>query len=43
MDHVLKYCPEVKMILGMKLDNDKPKAIKDVEQSQKEAAETDAT
>ena len=27
VDHVLEYCPEVKIILGMKLDNDKPKGI----------------
>jgi hypothetical protein len=27
VDHVMSYCPEVKMILGMKLDNDKPKGI----------------
>lgn len=28
VDHVLRYCPEVKMILGMKLDNDKPEALR---------------
>ena len=27
MNHVMEYCPEVKMILGMKLDNDKPDGI----------------
>jgi hypothetical protein len=27
VDHVLEYCPEVKIILGMKLDNDKPKGV----------------
>lgn len=31
VDHIMKYCPEVKMILGMKLDNDKPEAIKNME------------
>jgi len=24
VNHILEYCPEVKLILGMKLDNDKP-------------------
>lgn len=28
VDHIMKYCPEVKMILGMKLDNDQPEAIR---------------
>lgn len=28
VDHIMRYCPEVKMILGMKLDNDKPEAIR---------------
>ncbi|CAG8979951.1 hypothetical protein HYALB_00012965 [Hymenoscyphus albidus] len=37
VDHVLKYCPEVKMILGMKLDNDKPKTIQDEEAKEKSA------
>ncbi|KAL5320436.1 hypothetical protein ACEPPN_011240 [Leptodophora sp. 'Broadleaf-Isolate-01'] len=27
VDHIMEYCPEVKMILGMKLDNDKPAGI----------------
>ncbi|TVY31337.1 hypothetical protein LSUB1_G008966, partial [Lachnellula subtilissima] len=27
VNHVMEYCPEVKMILGMKLDNDKPDGI----------------
>lgn len=27
VDHVLEYCPEVKIILGMKLGGDKPKGI----------------
>lgn len=27
VDHIMEYCPEVKIILGMKLDNDKPKSI----------------
>ncbi|PBP19551.1 hypothetical protein BUE80_DR009747 [Diplocarpon rosae] len=27
VDHIMKYCPEVKIILGMKLDNDKPEGI----------------
>lgn len=27
VQHVLQYCPEVKIILGMKLDNDKPEGI----------------
>ncbi|PBP17623.1 hypothetical protein BUE80_DR011575 [Diplocarpon rosae] len=27
VDHIMKYCPEVKIILGMKLNNDKPEGI----------------
>lgn len=27
VQHVMQYCPEVKIILGMKLDNDKPEGI----------------
>jgi hypothetical protein len=27
VDHIMSYCPEVKIILGMRLDNDKPKGI----------------
>jgi len=27
VEHVLEYCPEVKMILGMKLDGDKPGSV----------------
>ncbi|KAH8816960.1 hypothetical protein F5884DRAFT_241150 [Xylogone sp. PMI_703] len=27
VNHILKYCPEVKMILGMKLEMDKPKYV----------------
>ena len=27
VDHVLSYCPEVKMIMGTKLDKDKPKGV----------------
>ncbi|KAL3421501.1 hypothetical protein PVAG01_07946 [Phlyctema vagabunda] len=27
VDHILRYCPEVKLILGMKLDNDKPRGV----------------
>ncbi|KAH8603024.1 hypothetical protein B0O99DRAFT_604909 [Bisporella sp. PMI_857] len=27
VEHIFEYCPEVKMILGMKLDNDKPKSV----------------
>ncbi|KAG4425882.1 hypothetical protein IFR04_001089 [Cadophora malorum] len=27
VDHIMEYCPEVKIILGMKLDNDKPAGI----------------
>ncbi|KAF4621914.1 hypothetical protein G7Y89_g14432 [Cudoniella acicularis] len=37
VDHVMQYCPEVKMILGMKLDNDKPKAIKEAEEKENTA------
>ena len=28
VQHVLQYCPEVKMILGMRLDGDKPEGVK---------------
>ena len=34
--HILEYCPEVKMILGMKLDNDKPASIQKIEAEQRE-------
>ncbi|RFU31477.1 hypothetical protein B7463_g4889, partial [Scytalidium lignicola] len=27
VNHILKYCPEIKMILGMKLEMDKPKYV----------------
>ncbi|CAL3973114.1 unnamed protein product [Diplocarpon coronariae] len=27
VDHIMKYCPEVKIILGMKLESDKPQGI----------------
>ncbi|RAL59654.1 hypothetical protein DID88_000287 [Monilinia fructigena] len=27
VSHIMNYCPEVKIILGMKLDNDKPEGI----------------
>lgn len=27
VEHIMQYCPEVKMILGMKLDRDKPKGV----------------
>jgi hypothetical protein len=27
VEHIMKYCPEVKMILGMKLDRDKPGGV----------------
>ena len=27
VDHIFEYCPEVKMILGMKLDSDKPESV----------------
>ena len=38
MRHVLEYCPEIKMILGMKLDNDKPATIQKIEKDAKVAA-----
>jgi len=31
----MSYCPEVKMILGMKLDNDKPKAVQAIKTDDK--------
>ncbi|KAI9646481.1 hypothetical protein NHQ30_004474 [Ciborinia camelliae] len=27
VSHIMEYCPEVKIILGMKLDNDKPQGV----------------
>jgi hypothetical protein len=27
VDHIMEYCPEVKMILGMKLEGDKPNGV----------------
>ncbi|EPE26161.1 hypothetical protein GLAREA_02073 [Glarea lozoyensis ATCC 20868] len=42
VDHILKYCPEVKIILGMKLDNDKPQAIQEIAQAEKEEEEKSA-
>lgn len=27
LQHIFEYCPEVKLILGMKLDNDKPQGV----------------
>ncbi len=27
VSHIMKYCPEVKMILGMQLGGDKPSGI----------------
>jgi hypothetical protein len=36
VDHILRYCPEVKIILGMKLANDKPQAIQDAEKEEAE-------
>ena len=27
VDHIMQYCPEIKMILGMKLEGDKPDGI----------------
>jgi hypothetical protein len=27
VEHIMRYCPEVKMILGMKIDRDKPKGV----------------
>lgn len=32
VDHVLEYCPEVKMVLGMRLAGDKPKSVEKVDQ-----------
>ncbi|KAH6665958.1 hypothetical protein B0J14DRAFT_204104 [Halenospora varia] len=32
VDHIMEYCPEVKMILGMQLAGDKPKTIEKEEQ-----------
>lgn len=36
VEHVLSYCPEVKMVLGMKLAGDKPESVKKVEETVKE-------
>jgi hypothetical protein len=42
VEHVLEYCPEVKMILGMRLAGDKPKSVQKVEQEGSVAEGDDA-
>jgi hypothetical protein len=37
--HVLEYCPEVKIILGMQLAGDKPESVKKVEGEKQEEEE----
>ena len=36
VDHVLEYCPEVKMILDMRLSGDKPASVQKAEEAARE-------